>query len=131
MQRDIATIDDHDTVGRLTDAIDGKGAFRRFYIQLERYPDLLTRWHRFTTTPDSAKPANGSPMRNTNPAAPPEARRARSPEASQSGHYALSGEDGTSRALGCSCRHSKDLGSMLRADEHGLRPGVGTWVGFQ
>ena len=47
MQRFIATIDDHDTVGRLTDAIDGKGAFRRFYIQLERYPDLLTRWHRF------------------------------------------------------------------------------------
>jgi hypothetical protein len=47
MQRFIATIDDHDTVGRLTDAIDGKGAFRRFYNQLERYPDLLTRWHRF------------------------------------------------------------------------------------
>ena len=47
MQRFIATVDDHDTVGRLTDAIDGKGAFRRFYAQLERYPDLLTRWHRF------------------------------------------------------------------------------------
>jgi len=47
MQRFIATIDDHDTVGRLTDAIDGKGAFRRFYTQLQRYPDLLTRWHRF------------------------------------------------------------------------------------
>ena len=47
MQRFIATVDDHDTVGRLTDAIDGKGAFRRFYNQLERYPDLLTRWHRF------------------------------------------------------------------------------------
>ena len=47
MQRFIATVDDHDTVGRLTDAIDGKGAFRRFYTQLQRYPDLLTRWHRF------------------------------------------------------------------------------------
>lgn len=47
MQRFIATIDDHDTVGRLTDAIDGKGAFSRFYDQLQRYPDLLTRWHRF------------------------------------------------------------------------------------
>ncbi|MDP9331940.1 MAG: UPF0158 family protein [Actinomycetota bacterium] len=47
MQRFIATIEDHDTVGRLTDAIDGKGAFRRFYTQLQRYPDLLTRWHRF------------------------------------------------------------------------------------
>jgi hypothetical protein len=47
MQRFIATIDDHDTVGRLTDAVDGKGAFRRFYTQLQRYPDLLTRWHRF------------------------------------------------------------------------------------
>jgi hypothetical protein len=47
MQRFIATVEDHDTVGRLTDAIDGKGAFRRFYNQLERYPDLLTRWHRF------------------------------------------------------------------------------------
>jgi hypothetical protein len=47
MQRFIATIEDHDTVGRLTDAIDGKGAFRRFYDQLQRYPDLLTRWHRF------------------------------------------------------------------------------------
>jgi len=47
MQQFIATIDDHDTVGRLTDATDGKGAFRRFYTQLQRYPDLLTRWHRF------------------------------------------------------------------------------------
>ena len=47
MQRFIATVDDHDTVGRLTDAIDGKGAIRRFYNELERYPDLLTRWHRF------------------------------------------------------------------------------------
>jgi hypothetical protein len=47
MQRFIATVDDHDTVGRLTDAIDGKGAFRRFYTQLERYPELLTGWHRF------------------------------------------------------------------------------------
>ncbi len=47
LQRFIATVDDHDTVGRLTDAIDGKGAFRRFYNQLERSPDLLTRWHRF------------------------------------------------------------------------------------
>jgi hypothetical protein len=47
MQRFIATIDDHDTVGRFADAIDGKGAFRRFYTRLQRYPDLLTRWHRF------------------------------------------------------------------------------------
>lgn len=47
MQRFIATIDDHDTVGRLTDAIDGKSAFSRFYTQLQRNPDLLTRWHRF------------------------------------------------------------------------------------
>jgi hypothetical protein len=47
MQRFIATIDDHDMVGRLTDAIDGKGAFRRFYDQLQRDPGLLTRWHRF------------------------------------------------------------------------------------
>src|SRR6476619_7421142 len=46
-QRFIATVDDQDTVSRLTDAIDGKGAFRRFYAQLVRYPDLLTRWHRF------------------------------------------------------------------------------------
>jgi hypothetical protein len=47
MQRFIATVDDHDTVGRLSDAIEGKGAFRRFFTQLGRYPDLLTRWHRF------------------------------------------------------------------------------------
>jgi hypothetical protein len=47
MQRFIATIEDHDIVGRLTDAIDGKSAFRRFYTQLQRYPGLLTRWHRF------------------------------------------------------------------------------------
>ncbi|MCU1465056.1 MAG: hypothetical protein JWM72_984, partial [Actinomycetia bacterium] len=34
MQRFSATIADHDAVGRLTDAIDGKGAFRCFYSQL-------------------------------------------------------------------------------------------------
>jgi hypothetical protein len=48
MQQFIATLDDDDLAERLTDAIDGKGAFHRFYNVLERRdPDTLTRWHRY------------------------------------------------------------------------------------
>jgi hypothetical protein len=47
VQRFIATVDDHDLAARLTRAIEGRGAFRRFRSVLERDPGEFTRWHRF------------------------------------------------------------------------------------
>ena len=47
LQRFIATIEDNDLAARLTDAIAGRGAFRRFRSVLERDPAQFTRWHRF------------------------------------------------------------------------------------
>jgi hypothetical protein len=46
--RFIATVDDRDLAARLSDAIEGKGAFRRFRAVLEREDATeFTRWHRF------------------------------------------------------------------------------------
>lgn len=47
MQLFVATVVDDDLVARLTEAIDGRGAFRRFRSVLERNPAQFTRWHRF------------------------------------------------------------------------------------
>lgn len=47
MERFIATIDDPILARRLTDAIAGSGAFRRFQYELSRHDDEYTRWHRF------------------------------------------------------------------------------------
>jgi hypothetical protein len=47
LQRFIATIEDNDLAARLTDAIQGRGAFRRFRSVLEHDSVQFTRWHRF------------------------------------------------------------------------------------
>lgn len=47
LQRFIATVNDPDLADRLSRAIEGRGAFRRFRSVLEQHPDEYTRWHRF------------------------------------------------------------------------------------
>jgi hypothetical protein len=47
LQRFIGTVDAPDLATQLTDAIGGRGAFRRFRSVLERDPTEFTRWHRF------------------------------------------------------------------------------------
>jgi hypothetical protein len=47
LQRFISTVDDDDLAALLTEAIEGRGAFRRFRAVLERDPAQYTRWHRF------------------------------------------------------------------------------------
>ena len=47
MQRFVATIEHPDVGSRLSDAMVGSGAFRRFETELSRYEDEYTRWHRF------------------------------------------------------------------------------------
>lgn len=47
MQQFVATIDQPDLTSRLTDALAGSGAFRRFHTELSRHEDEYTRWHRF------------------------------------------------------------------------------------
>lgn len=47
MERFIATCCDARTVDQLTRAIDGKGAFRRFRITLESWPELENSWYRY------------------------------------------------------------------------------------
>jgi len=44
----IATLDDPAIADRLSIAIDGKGAFRRFRDLLNRWPDVATRWYAFS-----------------------------------------------------------------------------------
>ena len=44
----IATLDDPAIADRLSIAIDGKGAFRRFRDLLDRWPDVATRWYAFS-----------------------------------------------------------------------------------
>jgi hypothetical protein len=44
----ISDIDDPDVADRLSIAISGPGAFRRFRDTLSRWPDLFTRWHAFS-----------------------------------------------------------------------------------
>ncbi|HEY3670781.1 MAG TPA: UPF0158 family protein [Acidimicrobiia bacterium] len=45
--RFIGSVEDHDLAARLTRAIQGRGAFKRFRGVLERDPGEYTRWHRF------------------------------------------------------------------------------------
>lgn len=47
MERFIATVDDPELRDRLTAAIDGKGAFRRFKDVLLSFPDERERWFQF------------------------------------------------------------------------------------
>jgi Uncharacterised protein family (UPF0158) len=48
LQRFIGTVDDRDLAARLSHAVEGKGAFRRFRAVLEREDAAeFTRWHRF------------------------------------------------------------------------------------
>jgi hypothetical protein len=47
MERFIATCRDALTVDQLTRAIDGTGAFRRFRITLEAWPELENSWYRY------------------------------------------------------------------------------------
>jgi hypothetical protein len=47
LQRFIATVPDRELAERLTRAIEGRGAFRRFRSVLEHDPSEYTRWHRY------------------------------------------------------------------------------------
>jgi hypothetical protein len=47
LRRFIDTVVDDNLAARLTEAIQGRGAFRRFRSVLERDPVEFTRWHRF------------------------------------------------------------------------------------
>jgi hypothetical protein len=47
MERFIATCHDTRTANRLSRAIDGKGAFRRFRVTLESWPELENSWYRY------------------------------------------------------------------------------------
>jgi hypothetical protein len=44
----IATLDDRSVAERLADAIDGRGAFSRFRRELDRHPELISRWRAFS-----------------------------------------------------------------------------------
>ncbi len=44
----IGTLDDRVVADRLTDAIDGRGAFSRFRRELDRHPELIGRWQAFS-----------------------------------------------------------------------------------
>jgi hypothetical protein len=44
----IGTLDDPTVADRLSDAIDGRGAFSRFRRELDRHPDLIARWRAFS-----------------------------------------------------------------------------------
>ena len=44
----IEDLDDNAFAGRLTRAISGRGAFRRFKDRLSERPELMTRWHSFS-----------------------------------------------------------------------------------
>jgi hypothetical protein len=47
METFVATVKDQAVAGRLSRAIEGRGAFRRFRSELDDHPSELTRWHRF------------------------------------------------------------------------------------
>jgi hypothetical protein len=47
MRRFVATIQQPDISSRLTNALGGPGAFRRFHTELSRHEREYTRWHRF------------------------------------------------------------------------------------
>jgi hypothetical protein len=44
----ISAIEDAEIQDRLSNAISGRGPFRRFKNTLSRWPDLMTRWHSFS-----------------------------------------------------------------------------------
>jgi Uncharacterised protein family (UPF0158) len=48
MQWFIDTLDDPDIVERLSIAISGRGAFRRFKDTVSAWPDLVARWFAFS-----------------------------------------------------------------------------------
>ncbi len=48
MEDFIETLDDSGKADRLTIAIEGRGAFRRFKNVLDRWPEDFTRWHAFS-----------------------------------------------------------------------------------
>lgn len=48
MERFTATLGDHSAAAALEKALGGKGAFGRFRSALDRYPEHLTAWHRFS-----------------------------------------------------------------------------------
>ncbi|MGH3143345.1 MAG: UPF0158 family protein, partial [Gaiellales bacterium] len=48
MQRFIGTVEHPGAADRLSIAIEGRGAFRRFKDLLERWPDLQDRWYAFS-----------------------------------------------------------------------------------
>ena len=48
MELFIAALDDTDQVDRLSIAIGGRGAFRRFKDQLSRWPEQLEQWYAFS-----------------------------------------------------------------------------------
>jgi len=48
MREFIADINDLEVANRLSIAISGPGAFRRFKNTLSRWPDLMTRWYSFS-----------------------------------------------------------------------------------
>ena len=48
MEDFIAKLDDEDVADRLSIAISGRGAFRRFKDTLARWPELMTEWHAFS-----------------------------------------------------------------------------------
>jgi hypothetical protein len=48
MQAFIADVDDPGVADRLSIAIDGKGAFRRFKDTIGRWPDIEDKWYRFS-----------------------------------------------------------------------------------
>lgn len=47
MQRFVVSIENRDIASRLTDALAGRSAFRRFHTELSRSESEYTRWHRF------------------------------------------------------------------------------------
>jgi Uncharacterised protein family (UPF0158) len=68
MEYFIGTLADEDRADRLSIAIEGRGAFRRFKDVLERWPDELDRWYVFSGERQRVAPGTGSPLRGTRPA---------------------------------------------------------------
>ena len=69
----IATVDDRVVADRLTDAIDGRGAFSRFRRELDRHPELIGRWRAFSAECRVGRARSWLPLRATTPSANPRA----------------------------------------------------------
>lgn len=65
MESFIDDLADDDFADQPTRAISGRGAFRRFKDRLSERPELMTRWHAFSTTANAGEPAAGLPTRVT------------------------------------------------------------------